>query len=132
MHSDGVVWVDDSISTTPESAIAALRSFPGRPLVLIAGGQDRGQEYEGLAREVAQSGGALVTVPTTGPRIAAAARQAGVQTVVECEDLEAAVAAARQAVAAGGVVLLSPAAPSFDHFRDFEQRGERFAALAGA
>ncbi len=44
---DGVVWVNDSISTTPESTIAALASFPGRELVLIAGGQDRGQDYAG-------------------------------------------------------------------------------------
>ena len=45
---DGVLWVDDSISTTPESTLAALASFPGRELVLIGGGQDRGQDYAQL------------------------------------------------------------------------------------
>lgn len=132
VRSDGVVWVNDSISTTPESAIAALRSFPDCPLVLIAGGQDRGQDYAALARELAACDAALVAVPTTGPRLAAAALDAGARTVVECAGLEEAVAVARELAAPGAVVLLSPAAPSFDNFRDFEQRGERFAALAGA
>jgi len=129
VRDDGVVWVDDSISTTPESAMAALASFPGAELVLIAGGQDRGQDYAQLARELAARDAALVGIPTTGARIAAAARSAGAGTVVECADLEEAVDAARAVAPAGAVVLLSPAAPSFDHFRDFEERGERFAAL---
>ena len=55
-EGDGITWVNDSISTTPESAIAALASFPGRELVLIAGGQDRGQDYAGLASALARVG----------------------------------------------------------------------------
>jgi UDP-N-acetylmuramoylalanine--D-glutamate ligase len=131
-ESDGVTWVDDSISTTPESALAALASFPGRELLLIGGGQDRGQDYGELARELARSGSLVIGMPTTGPRLLAAALAAGLpgSRVLAADDLVAAVAIARERAQPGAVVLLSPAAPSYDRFRDFEQRGERFAELA--
>jgi UDP-N-acetylmuramoylalanine--D-glutamate ligase len=138
----GISWVDDSISTTPESSIAALQSLAGHEVVLIAGGQDRGQEYEGLARELARRGASVVAIPTTGPRLLAAARAAGVpaERARAAGDLAEAVHLARTLAGgaadapagAGAVVLLSPAAPSYDHFRDFEERGERFAELARA
>jgi UDP-N-acetylmuramoyl-L-alanine---L-glutamate ligase len=131
---DGVLWVDDSISTTPESTLAALASFPGRELVLIAGGQDRGQDYAELARALAARGASLIGVPTTGERLVAAAHEAGLpsERAHLVPDLAGAVELARELATAGAVVLLSPAAPSFDHYRDFEQRGERFAELVGA
>jgi UDP-N-acetylmuramoyl-L-alanine---L-glutamate ligase len=129
---DGVLWVNDSISTTPESAIAALESFPGRELVLIAGGQDRGQDYAGLARALSASGASVIAIPTTGRRLLAAAREADVPAsrTLPAADLREAVRIAGGLAQAGGVVLLSPAAPSFDHYRDFEERGERFRTLA--
>jgi UDP-N-acetylmuramoylalanine--D-glutamate ligase len=129
---DGVLWVNDSISTTPESTIAALASFAGREIVLIGGGQDRGQDYANLARELARRGAALVGLPSTGARLVAAARAAGVPPVraIETTGIEAAVPLARDLGRPGSVILLSPAAPSYDHFRDFEERGERFRALA--
>jgi UDP-N-acetylmuramoyl-L-alanine---L-glutamate ligase len=129
---DGVLWVNDSISTTPESTMAALASFPGREVVLIAGGQDRGQDYSELARALAASGARLIAIPSTGPRVLAAARAAGVAAdrAIEACDMAAAIAAARGLERPGAVILLSPAAPSFDNYRDFEERGERFRALA--
>jgi UDP-N-acetylmuramoylalanine--D-glutamate ligase len=131
---DGILWVDDSISTTPESAIAALESFPDRDIVLIAGGQDRGQDHEELARAVAARSVTVIGVPSTGARLIAAARRAGVseEHAIEAADMPAAVALARARARAGAVVLLSPAAPSYDNYRDFEERGERFQALAAA
>jgi UDP-N-acetylmuramoylalanine--D-glutamate ligase len=129
---DGVLWVDDSISTTPESAIAALASFPGRSLVLLAGGQDRGQDHAELARAIADRGAAVVGMPSTGPRLIAEALRAGVapQRALAAADLADAVSIGRGLAGPGSVVLLSPAAPSFDRFRNFEERGERFAELA--
>jgi UDP-N-acetylmuramoylalanine--D-glutamate ligase len=131
---DGALWIDDSISTTPESALAAIASFPGRELILIGGGQDRGQDYAQLGRVLAGLGATVIGVPTTGPRLLAAARDAGApaERALAAADLREAVALARDAVAArpGAVVLLSPAAPSYDNYRDFEQRGERFRELA--
>jgi UDP-N-acetylmuramoylalanine--D-glutamate ligase len=128
---DGVLWVNDSISTTPESTIAALASFADRPIVLIGGGQDRGQDYTGLASRLAEAGASVVGLPSTGQRLIAAARRAGVpeRRAVESADIRAAVGLARDLARPGAVVLLSPAAPSYDHFRDFEQRGELFRAL---
>ena len=130
---DGVVWVNDSISTTPESTIAALASFPGRELVLIAGGQDRGQDYSGLGSAVARAGATVIGVPSTGARVLEAARAAGLpqSRALEAGDLREAAAIAREHAGPGTVVLLSPGAPSFDHYRDFEERGERFSELAG-
>ncbi|MBA3808161.1 MAG: UDP-N-acetylmuramoyl-L-alanine--D-glutamate ligase [Solirubrobacterales bacterium] len=132
LERDGVSWVDDSISTTPESSVAALTSFADSDVVLIAGGQDRGQEYGDLARALQESGATVIGVPSTGTSIVEAALAAGVAPACarEAGDLAAAVALAGELVAAGGVVLLSPAAPSYDHYRDFEQRGERFRELA--
>jgi UDP-N-acetylmuramoyl-L-alanine---L-glutamate ligase len=134
-ESGEVLWVNDSISTTPESAIAALASFPGREPILIAGGQDRGQDYRELGRAIARAGARVIGVPSTGARLIATARGAGVaaERALEAVDLASAVALARELADRGSVVLLSPAAPSYDAYRDFEQRGERFRELvAGA
>lgn len=152
----GRTWVDDSISTTPEAALAAVAAFAPGPVVLIAGGDHRDQDYTALARALA--GGAvptgaigeppvrvdvagLVTLPGTGPEIAAALAGAAARPPVAVRqvtgtDPEAvmrdAVAAARELAPPGATVLLSPAAPSHNVFRDFEDRGDRFAAAAAA
>src|SRR6185312_8241527 len=66
LERDGTAWVDDSISTTPESTLAALASFPGRAIILIAGGQDRGQDYAGLAGALREAQATVIGVPSTG------------------------------------------------------------------
>ncbi len=131
---DGVLWVNDSISTTPESTLAALASFPDREIVLLGGGQDRGQDYGELARELAARAATVIGLPSTGPRLLAAARDAGLPPprALEAADLAAAVTLARSLAAPGSVVLLSPAAPSYDNYLSFEQRGERFRELAAS
>jgi UDP-N-acetylmuramoylalanine--D-glutamate ligase len=131
---DGVVWVDDSISTTPESTLAALEAFAGRDVVVLAGGQDRGQDYTELGAALARRGAAVVGMPTTGERAVAAALEAGAspERAVTAADLAAAVGRARTIARPGSVILLSPAAPSYDHFRNFEERGERFRELLEA
>lgn len=131
-EADGVLWVDDSISTTPESALAALASFPDRPVVLLGGGQDRGQEHDTLARALAARDAVVVGMPDTGDRLVAAARAAGVTRAASAADLAAAVAVARDAAPPGAVVLLSPAAPSYHAYANFEERGDHFAVLARA
>jgi UDP-N-acetylmuramoylalanine--D-glutamate ligase len=130
----GVSWVDDSISTTPESTLAALASFPGRDVIVIGGGQDRGQDFAALASEIAARGAAIVGVPSNGARLVDAARSAGVPDAraLQAADLAEAVDLARSLAGAESVVVLSPAAPSYDNYPNFEVRGERFAALARA
>lgn len=135
VHEEGgVSWVDDSISTTPESAAAAIASFPGRPIVLIGGGQDRGQDYTELGGTLADRSAFVFGVPETGSRLVAAARAAGVpgEHARTVDDLKAAVAAAATAAVPGTVVLLSPAAPSYNAYRNFQERGDHFRALARA
>ncbi len=127
----GVLWVDDSISTTPESAIAAIASYPNRPVLLIGGGLDRGQEHHQLGRVLASRGATVIGMPDTGGRLLQAARAAGVQAdrALTAADLSQAVALAASAAAPGAVVLLSPAAPSFHAYINYEARGDHFAAL---
>jgi UDP-N-acetylmuramoylalanine--D-glutamate ligase len=133
VSADGVEWIDDSISTTPESALAALAAFAGREVILIAGGSDRGQDYAELARIAAGAGVTVLGLPATGERLVSAVRAAGAppERALEVATMDAAVAEAAGRAAPGTVVLLSPAAPSFVAYRDFEERGDHFAALAG-
>lgn len=132
----GVTFVDDSISTTPESAVAALEALPGAPIVLLAGGQDRGQDFAPLAAAVAAHGAvrAVVGLPDNGQRVLdAVADRCGDAIPTEmARDLDAAVARARALVGPTGTVLLSPAAPSYGRFTDFIARGRAFAAAATA
>lgn len=129
---DGLLFVDDSISTTPQSALAAVDAFAGQPVTLLLGGHDRGLDYGELARGlVARMIHAVVTLPASGGRIAEVVRMArGSEEkpkIAEAENLDDAVEKAREVTPRGGVVLLSPAAPSYGAFRDFTERGEAFA-----
>ncbi len=130
---DGVEWVDDSISTTPDAALAAWLSLRGRDVTLILGGFDRGLAWDAFARALAaQPPRTVVTQGAAGARIARMLHEARVGSPIEeTSDLVAAVARARELTPAGGVVLLSPGAPSFDQFRDYAERGRAFARLAG-
>jgi len=128
---DGVIWVDDSISTTPESTLAALASFPGHEIILVGGGQDRDQDYSALGRMLAQRDAIVLGLPVTGSRLVAAARQAGMADAraVEVDDMETAIGLARTFARSGAAVLLSPAAPSYNTYRNFEERARHFRAL---
>jgi UDP-N-acetylmuramoyl-L-alanine---L-glutamate ligase len=130
----GVLWVDDSISTTPESTLAALATFRDREIILLGGGHDRGQDYGALAAALAACGARVIGMPTTGARLVSAARRAGIDEdrAVEAPDLPTAVALARASLRPGVAVLLSPAAPSYNAYRSFEARGDHFRALASA
>lgn len=123
--------VNDSISTTPEATKAALAAYPGRRIALIAGGHEREQDYGELASLLAQRGVAtLVTLPVTGARLASAARElAPGLTVTEAPDLEAAITALVQQRETFDTIILSPGAPSYNQFKNFEERGTRFVEL---
>jgi UDP-N-acetylmuramoylalanine-D-glutamate ligase len=129
-----VTVVDDTLSTTPVSVLAALDALAPRPVTLIAGGQDRGLDYTGLAAALALRGETvtLVTVPDTGVRLAADVRRiagGAAVTVHETTSLEEAVPVAIGTAVPGGVVLLSPGAPSYNRFRNYEELAARFTEL---
>ena len=139
----GVTFVDDSLSTNVLPTVAALDAFGERRVALIVGGQDRGIDYAPLAAALDQRSAPtyLLTLPESGPRIRAvvetATRDAGrhVSTfagATDCPDLAAAVTAGYRWAQPGGIVLLSPAAPSFGAFRDYRDRAEAFARAVRA
>ncbi len=143
---DGVQFINDSQGTQPDAVIAALQAFP-RPLVLIAGGRDKGVDLAGLGPVAAERADAAVLIGESGPVLAGMFRSHGMTSVELAPTLEAAVARGdaiargllEAAVAPGSVapgsvapasatVLLSPAAASFDMFVDYAARGRAFKA----
>ncbi len=130
----GLVWVNDSLATTPHATLAALAAFADRRLTVLVGGFDRGLAWDELVRGLAALPhvAAVVTMPANGPAIAAMVRAARLPLAVyEAADLAAAVALAQRVTPPGGVVLLSPGAPSYGFFTSYKERGEAFADLAG-
>lgn len=132
---DGFVFVNDSISTTPHATLAALEVFRGRPVAVLVGGHDRGLPWEDFAEAVTKNPPrAIVTMGANGPRIhellAPPAAQGGFR-LAAARDLADAVAQAKALLPGGGVVLLSPGAPSFGAYKDYVARGRHFAELGG-
>jgi len=138
---DGVYFVNDSQGTQPDAVIAALCAFDG-PVVLIAGGRDKGVDLSALGPVVAERAVAAVVIGESGPDLAARFRDAGLVTVESADSLPEAVrradTLARAALSAAGpgagpaTVLLSPAAASFDMFVDYVARGRAFKAAVAA
>lgn len=125
---DGVVFVDDSKATNPESTAPALGAF-GR-VHWILGGRAKGDDLD-ACRPYFDRVVRAYTIGEAGPVFAHALRDSGLD-VDEVGTLDRAVEAARRAARPGDAVLLSPAAASFDQFRDYEERGNMFRALVEA
>jgi UDP-N-acetylmuramoylalanine--D-glutamate ligase len=131
-----VEFVDDSLSTNVLPTQAALCAFADRPVALLVGGHDRGVDYRELGETIARRSEPtlVLTMPDSGPRIGVAVRDAAGRgvTVTDTANLEEAVTAAFAWAddLDGGVVLLSPAAPSFGRFADYRERAAAFAAAA--
>lgn len=128
----GARWYNDSIATAPERTMAAVEAFD-EPLVLMLGGRDKKLPWDDLAGMIRQKVDHVVAFGELAPLAVAAlgTPQAGCRpySIAICKNLEEAVMTARQAASAGSVVLLSPGGTSFDEFKDFEERGERFRSL---
>ncbi len=129
---DGVDYYNDSKSTSPEALIVALEAME-KPVVLIAGGLEKGFDWSGCAEEIARRVRVLIGTGQSGPALVEAVR-AGVEQrkQMECRiagDLPEAVRLARSLAQAGEAVLYSPGAPSFDAYPNFVARGEHFIEL---
>ena len=119
----GIRWVNDSQATIPVAAIAALEAFDA-PVVLIAGGKDKGLTYDAFADAIAARSRAAVLIGETADELAALIGDRA--RVERAADMEAAVRLAAGIARPGDVVLLSPAAASFDMFVDYAERGAAF------
>ena len=127
---DGVRFYNDSIASSPSRTIAGLRSFSEK-VILIAGGYDKKIPFEELGEEIVSSVKCLICTGATGPKIAEATRQAsaygpGQPEIIEIPDFYRAVSQAAALAKEGDVVLLSPAGPAFDRFKNFMVRGKEF------
>jgi len=121
----GVRWFDDSKGTNVGATVAAVRGLPGR-LVLIAGGDGKGQDFIPLRAALAGKARAVVLIGRDAPLIAAALGDG--MPLRPAADMDEAVALAARLAQPGDSVLLSPACASFDMFSGYEERGAVFAA----
>jgi UDP-N-acetylmuramoylalanine--D-glutamate ligase len=120
----GVRYIDDSKGTNVGATIAAVAGMPG-PLVMIAGGEGKGQDFTPLGKAFQGKVREAVLIGKDAPAIAAALK--GVCRTETVSSMEAAVSRAHRIAVAADTVLLSPACASFDMFRDYGHRGDVFA-----
>jgi UDP-N-acetylmuramoylalanine--D-glutamate ligase len=125
----GVLYVNDSKATNVASAVRGIEAFP-RGVHAILGGSIKGGGFSGLRDAVAERCRACYLIGQAAERLAG--DLTGAAPLVRCRTLERAVAAASAAARPGEIVLLSPACASYDQYRDYEERGERFRSLARA
>ncbi|MCL2856809.1 MAG: UDP-N-acetylmuramoyl-L-alanine--D-glutamate ligase [Oscillospiraceae bacterium] len=132
----GVKWYNDSIATSPTRAMAGLASFPQK-IILIAGGYDKNLSYDPLAPALCESVKLLILIGATADKIETTLRgyagyKDGAPIILRAQDMAGAVALAHEHARHGDIVSLSPASASFDHYRNFEERGRHFKGLVGA
>lgn len=123
----GVKYYDDSIATTPGSAIAAMYSFDA-PKLLILGGSNKGARYDGVVAVAKETGTSVLAVGQTGKTIYELCKAAGVPAYREEGLMPVVVAHAATIADSGGVVILSPASASFDQYKNYADRGDKFIA----
>lgn len=124
---NGVKYYDDSIATTPGSAIAAVNSFDER-VTLILGGHEKGADLSELIKVCHDTQVLVIAIGKNRQHIAELCVRYGVKCSVEPGDMTAIVRRAATETEEGGVVILSPAAASFDMFKNYADRGDQFVA----
>ncbi|MCQ2559756.1 MAG: UDP-N-acetylmuramoyl-L-alanine--D-glutamate ligase [Clostridia bacterium] len=123
-----VTYVNDSKGTNPEAAITAIRAFE-QPLVLIAGGRNKGNDFTELLQIFKPKGRALIILGECAELLEATAQKLGLEACFRVNSLAEAVQMAAQKAVPGDVVLLSPACASWDMFKNYEERGKLFKRL---
>jgi UDP-N-acetylmuramoylalanine--D-glutamate ligase len=134
----GVEYYNDSKATTPVSTICALEAFE-QPIVLLAGGYDKGTPFDELGQVIHARARAALVYGKTAPKLALAIQQAAAAApdlpaplLLQLPDLSTALQQAATLAQPGDVVLLSPACASYDQYPHYEARGEHFRMLAQA
>lgn len=124
-NKDGIMFVNDSKGTNPDSTIKAITSYE-KPIVLIAGGYEKQSDFTEMIKYATKNVKALVLLGQTADKIATTAKEHGINNISKVEDMEAAVKKAYEIAESGDVVLLSPACASWDMYPNFEARGLDF------
>ena len=127
----GIIFVDDSIATTPESSLAGAESFD-KPLAVIAGGSTKGADFADWAKGLAKSQVVMAAlIGQEAPKMESALKRFAPRIKrVRCSTLLSAVKESYKALKGrAGVILLSPACASFDMFQNFAERGDRFKEI---
>lgn len=122
---DGIRFINDSKGTNPDASIKAIEAVDG-PIILIAGGYDKGSSYEEFIGAFGGKVKALILLGKTGPKIKETAEKMGYTNIIMAKDMEECVREAYRLGSPGDTVLLSPACASWDMYSCFEQRGEHF------
>jgi len=125
IYQDEILYINDSKATNPESVIKALESFDN-PVILIAGGRNKGSDFAKLAAVIKEKVVELVLVGEAKEEIEQAVMDKNYQNIHEVEGFEDAVITAHKLAHPGDVVLLSPACASWDMFSSYEHRGDMF------
>lgn len=133
---DGVKYYNDSIATSPVSVIAGLNAFD-RKLIVIAGGSDKKLDYTTMSEAINNKVKSLILLGATADKIEAAVKGYSGYDENNCriyrvETMEEAVAKAREIAKSGDIVTLSPASASFDHYKNFEERGKHYKSIVNA
>ena len=131
---DGVEYINDSIASSPSRTAAGLKALAGRSMILIAGGYDKHIPYDDLGPLICRDVRVLVLCGATAEKIHASVLAAPGKhpEIVDAANFAEAVQVSAQLARAGEIVLLSPASASFDQFKNFEERGNRFKELVNA
>ncbi|WP_170075266.1 UDP-N-acetylmuramoyl-L-alanine--D-glutamate ligase [Paraclostridium dentum] len=124
-NKDGIMFVNDSKGTNPDSTIKAITSYE-KPIVLIAGGYEKQSDFTEMIKYATKNVKALVLLGQTAEKIETTAKEHGIDNISKVEDMEAAVKKAYEIAESGDVVLLSPACASWDMYPNFEARGLDF------
>ena len=132
----GVTYINDSIASSPNRTIAGLACFPEK-VILIAGGKDKGIFYDAIGPSICEHVKRLYLTGMTAQVIEDAVRHApeytpGKPEIYRIDGFDEAIRAAAASAEEGDVVLLSPASTSFDRFKNFEERGNRFRSVVEA
>lgn len=132
---EGIEYINDSISTTPYASLAALDCYQGRRVAILVGGYDRGIDWGVFAERMSVNPPkAVITIGQNGPRIHERLKpyvRNSRFVLAQANEIDDAVRLSRQALKTGGVLLLSPGAPSFPRYKDYVERGRHFAQAAG-
>ncbi len=127
----GVLFVNDSKGTNPDSTMKALEAYD-EPLILIAGGKNKGSDFSDLAQLIARKVKQVILIGQAKEELRAALAACGYEQVVMCDTYEEVVRLAAELAEPGDVVMLSPACASWDMFNSYEERGRLFKKLVNA